>query len=189
MSDDPEGQQPDPQRRPGSPAPSGVDLAREALARAKAQAKANGHQPGTPSARRRGGGTGGFRRGGYSGPGPDDRDPQLVGSTIRDLVAARGWEQTSRAATVLACWDRIVGAELAGHCRPDSVVDGELVLVAETTAWATQLRLLAGTLVARVQAELGPGVVTRVRVQGPTVPGWRHGPRRVNGRGPRDTYG
>jgi predicted nucleic acid-binding Zn ribbon protein len=64
-----------------------------------------------------------------------------------------------------------------------------LVLVAESTAWATQLRLLAGRLQARLSAEVGSGVVTRIRVHGPSAPSWRRGPRRVAGRGPRDTYG
>jgi len=31
--------------------------------------------------------------------------------------------------------------------------------------------------------------VQRLRVHGPTAPDWRHGPLRVTGRGPRDTYG
>ena len=44
-------------------------------------------------------------------------------------------------------------------------------------------------LVARIDEQLGKGVVTAIRVHGPTGPGWRHGPRRVAGRGPRDTYG
>jgi predicted nucleic acid-binding Zn ribbon protein len=86
-------------------------------------------------------------------------------------------------------WEQIVGADIASHAQPSSLRDGELVLVAESTAWATQLRLLAGRLQARLTAEVGSGVVTRIRVHGPSAPSWRRGPRRVAGRGPRDTYG
>ena len=32
-------------------------------------------------------------------------------------------------------------------------------------------------------------LVRRVKVVGPSGPSWRHGPRHVRGRGPRDTYG
>ena len=47
-----------------------------------------------------------------------------------------------------------------------------------------------GTLLARIVAELGPDVVTRIVVTGPVAPSWKHGPRSVRGaRGPRDTYG
>jgi predicted nucleic acid-binding Zn ribbon protein len=49
---------------------------------------------------------------------------------------------------------------------------------------------LQGTVLARIVAELGPDVVTRIVVTGPVTPSWKHGPRSVPGaRGPRDTYG
>jgi predicted nucleic acid-binding Zn ribbon protein len=114
------------------------------------------------------------------------------GAAIRRLVAERGWEDTTTAAGVLANWDRLVGPEIADHCRPASLVDGELVLVAESSAWATQLRLLTRTMVARLREQVGDGVVTSIVVRGPVQPDWRKGPRRVQGpgaRGPRDTYG
>jgi predicted nucleic acid-binding Zn ribbon protein len=131
----------------------------------------------------------GARGGGYSGAGADDRDPQPFGALVRRLISDRGWEATAASATVLARWETLVGAEVAGHCQPVSLRDGELTLAAESTAWATQLRLLTPRLLGRIRAELGPDVVRRVRVHGPTAPTWGSGPRRVAGRGPRDTYG
>jgi predicted nucleic acid-binding Zn ribbon protein len=127
--------------------------------------------------------------GGYSGAGADPRDPQPFGTLVRRLVSDRGWEATAASAGVLANWDRIVGAEVAARSQPVSLRDGELTVAAESTAWATQLRLLVPRLMTRIRAELGPGVVTRIRVHGPTAPTWGTGPRRVAGRGPRDTYG
>jgi predicted nucleic acid-binding Zn ribbon protein len=129
------------------------------------------------------------RRGGYSGAGPDPRDPQPFGSLVRRLLDDRGWQATAASATVLAGWDRIVGAELAARCQPVSLREGELTLAAESTAWAMQLRGMLPTLMTRIRAELGPEVVTRIRIHGPTAPTWTSGPRRVAGRGPRDTYG
>jgi predicted nucleic acid-binding Zn ribbon protein len=104
-------------------------------------------------------------------------------------MSDRGWEATAATASVLAGWDRIVGAELAARCQPVSLRGGELTLAAESTAWAMQLRGMLPTLMTRIRAELGPDVVTRIRVHGPTAPTWGSGPRRVAGRGPRDTYG
>ncbi len=92
-------------------------------------------------------------------------------------------------ATVLGRWKEIVGSEIADHCDPVSLVDGELVLRAESTAWATQLRMLAPQIVAKINKEVGHGSVKRIRAQGPSSPSWRFGPRHVSGRGPRDTYG
>lgn len=92
-------------------------------------------------------------------------------------------------ATVFGQWREIVGPEIADHCDPVSLVDGELLLRAESTAWATQLRMLAPQIVGKINREVGHGSVVRIRAQGPSTPSWRFGPRHVSGRGPRDTYG
>ena len=161
---------------------TGPDLVRAALSQARAAARAKGLSPGTPRSRPR-------RESTRSGSGPDGRDPVLFGTMISRLVAERGWQDTTAAASVLANWDTLVGPEIADHCRPASLVDGELVLVAESSAWATQLRLLSRTLTARLAERVGPGVVSTIVVRGPAQADWRKGPRRVKGRGPRDTYG
>ena len=161
-----------------APALTGPDLARAALAKAKARAKERGEAPRTPR-----------RRAAPRRSDGDARDPVLFGAAIARLVTERGWESTTSAARVMGEWDVLVGPEIADHCRPASLLEGELVLVAESSAWATQLRLLAPQLVRRLTAQVGPGVVARVVVRGPAQPDWRRGPRRVQGRGPRDTYG
>jgi len=125
----------------------------------------------------------------WSGAGPDGRDPAPLGAAVGDLVSERKWDDALRTAGIPARWEQIVGAEIAAHCRPDRLDDGELTCIAESTAWATQIRLLSRTILDRLAAEVGPGVVRRLRVHGPTAPNWRHGPLRVTGRGPRDTYG
>jgi predicted nucleic acid-binding Zn ribbon protein len=83
----------------------------------------------------------------------------------------------------------VVGPDVAQHSRPVRLSDGELTVEAESTAWATQLRLLAASLLTRIAAEVGHNVVTKLHIHGPSVPSWSRGPRRVRGRGPRDTYG
>ena len=174
-------------RPAGDPEPApevkGPDLARAALARARASAREKGLSPGSPRSRTR------RVEQARSGSGPDGRDPVLFGTMIRRLVAERGWEETTTAAGVLANWDRLVGPEIADHCQPTALVDGVLELVAESSAWATQLRLLTRTMTARITEQVGAGVVTSIVVRGPVQADWRKGPRRVQGRGPRDTYG
>lgn len=126
---------------------------------------------------------------GYSGPGPDPRDPQKFGDVLGRLVKARGWQGPTAEATVFGAWDRVVGPDVAKHSRPLKLENGELTVEAESTAWATQLRLLAASLLQRIAAEVGHNVVLKLNVHGPTAPSWSRGPRRVRGRGPRDTYG
>jgi predicted nucleic acid-binding Zn ribbon protein len=125
----------------------------------------------------------------WSGAGPDGRDPAALGDAVGELVRDREWSRTLTAAGLLPRWEQIVGADIASHCRPERLEAGELTCVAESTAWATQLRLMSRQVLARIAAEVGPDIVSRLKVRGPTAPDWRHGPLRVTGRGPRDTYG
>ncbi|MGZ6753611.1 MAG: DUF721 domain-containing protein [Nocardioides sp.] len=161
----------------------GLDLAR-AIARAAARS--------TPPSR------GGKKRrrdtrtprGRVSGAHPDERDPQLLDSTLGRLVADHGWALDLRVHGVFGRWAELVGTEVAGHCTPETFADGKLVVRTDSTAWATQLRLLAPTIVRRLNEELGHGTVAIIEVLGPHGPTWKKGPRSVrDGRGPRDTYG
>ncbi len=163
---------------------SGPELARAVLdaARSKRGERAAGRRSTTS-----GGGRG--RRSGYSGPGPDSRDPQPFGELLAKLVKARGWQRPAAEARIFGAWDAVVGTDLAGHCRPVKLEDGELTIEAESTAWATQLRLLTGKLLPRIAGEVGRDVVKALHVHGPVTPSWAKGPKRVRGRGPRDTYG
>jgi predicted nucleic acid-binding Zn ribbon protein len=155
------------------------------LAQARADAKSKGIRAGQRKAVRRGDVSGQPR----SGSHPDDRDPQPLGRAVERLVAERGWETEVAVGGVIGRWDLIVGAEVAAHCAPETYADTVLTVRADSTAWATQVRLLAPALVARLNAECGDGSVTRVHVLGPGRPSWRKGALHVRGRGPRDTYG
>jgi predicted nucleic acid-binding Zn ribbon protein len=89
----------------------------------------------------------------------------------------------------MARWPQVVGADLADHVVPESFTDGQLILRADSTAWATQVRLLLPQLRTEIDREVGRGLVADISVVGPQAPSWVAGPRRVAGRGPRDTYG
>ena len=177
---------------------SGPELARAVLDAALARREASRPRRRTPAAGPDPHGEAGARTPGpgqprrlrgYSGPGPDPRDPQLFGAVLARLMKARGWQQPAAEATVFGAWERVVGPDVAKHSRPVKLDDGELTVEAESTAWATQLRLLAGSLLRRIAAEVGHNVVRKLHIHGPAAPSWTRGPRRVRGRGPRDTYG
>jgi predicted nucleic acid-binding Zn ribbon protein len=168
---------------------AGGDLARSALTDARKITRARPRRP-TQGRRRRNTAAAAGPRGGYSGAAPDENDPQRVGSVLAGYVEDRGWQLPLAQARVFADWAALVGEEVAAHSAPSGLHDGQLKVNAESTAWATQLRLLAATLLARLAAELGPGVVTKLIITGPVGPSWKHGGFSVRGaRGPRDTYG
>ncbi len=144
----------------------------------------------SPTRRRSAIGRGAGRRlRGYSGPGPDPRDPQPVGAVLAKLTRSRGWDKPAAQARIFDMWSSVVGPDLADHCRPVRLSEAELTVEADSTAWATQIRLLTSRLLGRIAREVGPGVVTKLNVHGPLAPTWVKGPKRVRGRGPRDTYG
>ena len=160
----------------------GLDLAK-ALTRATAgstpKQRARAHKLDRPSPRGR-----------VSGAHPDERDPQLLDAVVARLVDDHGWELDLRMRGVFARWPELVGEEVAAHCTPETFAEGRLVVRTDSTAWATQLRLLSPTVVRRLNEELGHDTVTVIEVLGPHLPNWKKGLRSSrDGRGPRDTYG
>ncbi|MDG4667333.1 DUF721 family protein [Mycobacterium sp. 236(2023)] len=167
----------------------GMDLVRRTLEEARGAARQQGKNVGrgrhAPAARRVAGA--GRRR--WSGPGPDSRDPQLFGSLTRDLARTQGWSVRVAEGAVFGRWRAVVGEQIAEHAEPTALHDGVLTVSAESTAWATQLRMVQAQILAKIAAAVGDGVVTSLKIVGPVGPSWRKGPRSVPGRGPRDTYG
>jgi predicted nucleic acid-binding Zn ribbon protein len=198
-----------PRQSAGSPAEAAAEGATGAATGASRAARSGDGVAGGPDPSRGTAGTtaggapavdvpvGGTRRGGRrpaARPGfaaqPQRDDPQPLGAAINSLLDAEGWALAAATGSVFGRWAQIVGADLAAHTTPESLSDGELTVSADSTAWATQVRLLAARLVRRLNSELGDGTVLRVKVRGPVTSTRKPGEWRVRGgRGPRDTYG
>ena len=117
-------------------------------------------------------------------------DPEPLARFLGKLIADQGWEDHLSAQRVFTDWAVIVGDEVAQHCAIVGYEDGQLEVEASSTAWATQLRLLAPRIVAKLNEQLGQGSVVRININGPKGPSWVKGKRTIrNARGPRDTYG
>jgi len=156
------------------------------LARAQTRATAGS----TPAGRRRRGRKPTSEGTTVSGAHPDDRDPQLLGAMVDKLVGDQGWELELRVRGVFARWPELVGEEVGAHSTPETFTDGKLVVRTDSTAWATQLKLLIPAVLRRLNEDLGEGTVTVLEVLGPHGPSWKKGRLTSrDGRGPRDTYG
>jgi len=169
---------------------AGMDLVRRVLEEARGVARTQGKDIGRgrrlPPTRRVAG-SGSRRR--WSGPGPDTRDPQTLASVTRDVAKKRGWSARVAEGAVFGQWPTVVGSHIADHASPTTLRDGVLTVAAESTAWATQLRIIQNQVLAKIAAEVGDGVVNSLRITGPVGPSWRKGRLHIAGRGPRDTYG
>ena len=125
-----------------------------------------------------------------SGARPDGRDPQLLSDAVERLVESKGWVTDINVHTLLARWALLVGPVNAGHSKPEAYEDSVLTVRTDSSAWATQFRMMAPQLVAMLNEQLGDGTITKIKILGPDAPSWKKGRLSVrDGRGPRDTYG
>ena len=159
----------------------GLDLARQltrATAKSSPAARKRRAEAGHPAARRQG-----LRR------PPRRPRPAAPRRPVGRLVADHGWELDLRVRGVFARWAELVGDEVGAHCTPESFADGKLVVRADSTAWATQLKLLAPTVVRRLNEELGRRHRDLIESSGRTSRLAKGRRRTRDSRGPRDTYG
>jgi len=124
-----------------------------------------------------------------SQPFGSGRDPQPMSDAVDTLLRRMGWTEQVEVAAVTARWREVVGDQIADHCEPLGFDEGKLTVRASSSAWATQLTLMAGQIRHRINEEFGRDIVGELVVLGPTARSWVKGPRTVPGRGPRDTYG
>ena len=120
-----------------------------------------------------------------------ERDPKTFGAILDNLIETEEFGVPTALANLGARWPEIVGAEVAAHVVIESFNEETrtLNLRTDSTAWATQLRLLAAHIVQKITDEFGEDIVENLTVNGPKAPSWIYGKRTVPGRGPRDTYG
>jgi predicted nucleic acid-binding Zn ribbon protein len=132
---------------------SGADLARQALARARAAAKtAPATKPRGPKRTRR--------------PAGGGRDPQALGGILGNLATDEGWNDNLGGGSVLDRWTELCPTAYADTTRPVAfdADTGQLTVKAASHAVAAHLRLMERQLVAYINQQIGRPLVRRVRV-------------------------
>ncbi|MFM7874930.1 MAG: DUF721 domain-containing protein, partial [Actinomycetota bacterium] len=89
---------------------------------------------------------------------------------LGELVAARDWKKGIAEGTLFSNWREIVGDEVAAHCEPITLLEGRLTMRTESTAWATQLRLISDELLKTLQTRSEGVLVEEIVVIGPSAP-------------------
>jgi predicted nucleic acid-binding Zn ribbon protein len=117
------------------------------------------------------------------------RDPRGIDAILDGLTNRLGWNSSLAKADLLASWIELAGAETALHSEPVGIEDGILTVRCDSTAWATQLRLMRGQITTSIAQRFPDAGIESVKFDGPNAPSWKRGTRSIPGRGPRDTYG
>ena len=123
-------------------------------------------------------------------PRENINDPKSLGDVMSELISNRDWRQGLAEGNIFSDWEKIVGAEIATHSTPISLVDGRLTIQTSSTAWATQLTLISNDLLKTISNSSPGALVEELNLIGPHAPNWKKGLRTIRGaKGPRDTYG
>jgi predicted nucleic acid-binding Zn ribbon protein len=68
-------------------------------------------------------------------------------------------------AAIFGRWQQLVGPDIAAHAKPVSLRRGQLVLVVDHPAWASQLRFMTGDLMTRITESTGSGDVREIHIR------------------------
>ena len=117
------------------------------------------------------------------------RDPKGLGDIVGALTNQLGWDSPLAQSELVANWTSLAGEETANHSTPVGIDNGVLTVQCESTAWATQLRLMRVDIMTHIAVRYPEAGIESIRFLGPNVPSFKRGPRSVQGRGVRDTYG
>jgi predicted nucleic acid-binding Zn ribbon protein len=129
------------------------------------------------------------KEGGKSVPFGGGREPVGIDDVLASLTSKLGWNSSLARADLLASWAQVAGEETAEHSVPVGIDDGVLTVHCDSTAWATQLRLMRGYITTQIAHRYPDAGIVSVKFDGPNAPSWKRGLRSIPGRGPRDTYG
>lgn len=128
-------------------------------------------------------------RQGITKPFGSGRDPKLLGEALSSIASDLGWMAYLAESTVAQQWPKIVGEAMAEHARVVDISEGVLRVQCDSTAWATELRRMRVQVLTRINQDYPDAQITEIKFIPPNAPSWKHGPKSVPGRGPRDTYG
>ena len=98
-------------------------------------------------------------------PPRSDAEPRSVSDVLGRVTRRLGSPEPGLVTLVFSHWTELVGAEISDHCQPVALRRGVLDLVVDQPAWASQIRFMAGDILARIAESTGPSEVTEIRVR------------------------
>ncbi len=92
------------------------------------------------------------------------RQPMAVGDALRNYLARSGLARRLAQAQVIPDWRSLVGPQIGAVTSPESVTpDGTLFVRVATSAWMSELQLMAPQILAAINAGRGAGRIKTIR--------------------------
>ena len=100
--------------------------------------------------------------------GVDDNGRSAPDTSLRraveEYLASQGLQHASDLSEVAACWEEVVGPDVAAHSSPRALRDGELAVAVDHSAWATEFAFLGEKICAELSQRLGRPIAKRLKV-------------------------
>ncbi len=94
-----------------------------------------------------------------------ERGPVPLRRSLERLLAGMGAPKIDDTMAIIDQWPEIVGERLAERIEAVAVRGSELLVAVHDPAWASQVAWLEVQLLERIEALVGPGRITSVRVR------------------------
>ena len=96
------------------------------------------------------------------------KDPEHIGSILKQIFHKSGWESQLQASLSLLRWHDLVGSRIARQSQPEFLKDGVLQVRVENSVWLSHLRFLEDQLIQMLHKELPSLEIKEIRFrQGP----------------------
>jgi predicted nucleic acid-binding Zn ribbon protein len=95
---------------------------------------------------------------------PDQDDAVSLAVSLDGVVKSLRGPSRRAVGGLFGRWEEAVGEQVAGHVRPVKLDGGVLSVEVDDPAWATQVKFLAPTIIARL-AEVAGARVDRLQVR------------------------
>jgi predicted nucleic acid-binding Zn ribbon protein len=97
---------------------------------------------------------------------PDvEAGPRPIGRAFDGYLREKGLAEVSRLAELAAIWPEVVGDDIARHASPRLLRGDLLVVEVDHSAWAAELRFLAGEILKRIEETFGRPIATSLNVR------------------------
>lgn len=93
---------------------------------------------------------------------PKPGSPQLVGELLPSYLRKKGLTAKVEAASVLPEWENLVGGGIAAVTTPVRISEGTLFVRVTTSAWMSELTLMKGDLMRRLNAGKREGRINQI---------------------------